>query len=103
MSEDKLQERVHELEERVAHLERELGVTIDRWRFERKISRLSPKRSYEMEDTEFGGYRARVEIAPGDLPHIANRISDMDDIGWQVVEPGEESMVISVEEGLVNR
>ena len=104
MSDTDLAKRVCELEERVNYLERELELSVDEEKFERQIKRIAPNgNDYEVDTNGMGYYTATISVLPGDLPYVANRIDDMDGLGWQVRESDEDSITLSIEEGLITQ
>jgi len=102
MSDTDLAERVCDLEERVAYLERELEMSVDEKRFRRKVRRLIPGKDYTIEQNGMG-YKVEFETNPERLPSLANEVDRIDDVGWQVVDSSEDTVTVSVEEGLINR
>ena len=104
MSDTDLAERVSELEERVAYLESELDISVEKQRFERQIKRISvSQEDYEIDTNGMGYYTAEVRVPPGDLPHVTNRIEKAKDLGWSVKESAEDVIILSVEQGLINK
>lgn len=100
---ERLQEKVHDLRERVNYLERELEMSVDEQRFERQVKRVVPTgNDYEIGRDGMGYYNASINIHPADLPHAVSTIDKIDDIGWQVKDTDDESITLSVKQGLVN-
>lgn len=102
MSDTDLAERVCDLEERVAYLERELELSVDEERFRRKVRRLIPGKDYTIEDAGMG-YKVEFETNPERLPSLADEVDRMDDVGWRVADSSDGSVTVSIEEGLINR
>jgi hypothetical protein len=104
MSDTDLAKRVHELEERVAYLERELDMSVDEQKWERQVKRLVPNgNDYEIDTDGIGYFTATVRVLPGDLPYIVQRIEELDEVGWQVEEWDEDAITIAVKQGLIQQ
>ena len=90
---EEVEERVSELETKVAYLEKELDISYDRQKFEREMNRLIPTGCGEIEisDNRIGGYHARFsELTIDQLNAAIENIEFRDtDYEWSVTETSE--------------
>lgn len=99
-----LAKRVCDLEERVNYLERELDISVEEERFERRMERIAPTgSSFEVSENNMGFYVGEIDILPTELPHIVRKVDEIDGVGWEVRDSSEESITVAVREGLINQ
>lgn len=96
------EKRIRNLEERVAYLESKLEMSVEDERFKRKVRKLFPQNECEVSKNKMGQRVATGEVDPHRLPKIANRVDEMDNLGWRVSHLGEDMVEISIESGLVS-
>ena len=103
MSDTDLAKRVCELEERVTYLEKELDISIDEKKFERKISRIAPRNAnYEIvdDDARLSKYSAILTLDPHNLPHVSTQVESHENIAWSMEESSEDEITIKIQEGV---
>lgn len=99
MSDTNLAERVCDLEERVAYLEKELELSVDERRFEKKIRNIT-RTAEEYEIRQDGPpYKARVTIQEEALPYASHLAAGLDNIGWEMVEHTDDMITINIIQG----
>lgn len=102
MSDTDLAERVCELEERVAYLERELDLSYDEERFRRRMDHIFPNEAeVEVVNDTMGYMSAQACLGPHEMDQVIGRVQEMDDYGWQILSNEDGEVVVKVEEGLI--
>lgn len=90
---------LQELEERVAYLERDAGVSYDQHKFERKIKRITGVEQYTI-DTSNANYKAELVVPVDNSKRVISAMDNMEEYGWDIIESSEDKITISIEEGL---
>lgn len=104
MSDTNLAERVCELEERVAYLERELDLSYDEEKFRRRMERIFPNDAdYEVVNSTMGYHSAEACLGPHEMDQVIGRVQEMDDYGWRITENDDGEVLVRVEEGLIRQ
>lgn len=86
-----LEETVQQLEERISYLERELELSYDEHKFERKMNTLvSGEYDLEINDNRVGGYHARFgELSADQLNYAIERLEFSEsEYNWAMTETG---------------
>lgn len=89
-----MEERIEELEKRIDHLERELGESYERYKFEQRIARLVRTRDVDAEirdSKHMMGYHAKLsDLSADELNEAIDRLIAIDDeYDWAMTETSE--------------
>jgi len=97
-----LAKRVHELEERVAYLERELDLSFDEEKFRRRMDHIFPNDTdYEVVNSTMGHHSAEACLGPHEMDRVIGRVQEMDEYGWQITENEDGEVVVKIQQGLI--
>ena len=99
-----LAERVCELEERVAYLERELELSYDKDKFKRRMRRVFPSGvDVEFSENTMGHFSAEACLSPQEMDYTIGRVQEMDEYGWKIRENDDGETIVKVQEGLIRQ